>query len=152
MKTLTQTLMIGAVVGASGLAHATPIDNAANPGRALVPVHGDPGYAVQDRGPFLLNHSEMDSIGSASSVSNPGENNQASFYNDAIFQGRLDQMILGLDGNNRVDDVRDGMLGMMKTLSIPVPEPGTLALFGLGLAGLIFSRKNPLTQKATVEG
>lgn len=88
----------------------------------------------------------------AGSVSNLREAKQAPFYNYSMFQGRLDHMILGLDENHQVADDHDGMLDMMKAFSIPVPEPGTLALFGIGLAGLICARKNPLTQKATVEG
>ncbi|MBW7472409.1 PEP-CTERM sorting domain-containing protein [Marinobacter sp. F4218] len=87
----------------------------------------------------------------AGSVSNLSEANQAPFYNYTIFQGRLDHMILGLDDNNRVDDDHDDMLVMMRAFSIPVPEPGTLALFGLGLSGLICSRKHPLKRKVTFE-
>lgn len=77
----------------------------------------------------------------AGSVSNLGEGNQAPLYNYTIFEGAADHMILSLDDNNRVDDDHDDMLVMMKALSVRVPEPGTLALLGLGLAGLIFARK-----------
>tara|TARA_Y100001001_G_scaffold95979_1_gene93879 strand:+ start:2056 stop:2721 length:666 start_codon:yes stop_codon:yes gene_type:complete len=73
------------------------------------------------------------------SVSNQGTGNQANGYNFSIFEAGEDWFILSLDDNNQVDDNHDDMLVMVKASK--VPEPGTLALLGLGLAGIAVRMK-----------
>lgn len=144
MNKLIRIVMIAAAVGASGLAHATFIGIVANPGGVLMPVAGDNSYAVRDRGAFSSNHSKVHNTASSA----PGKA-FSDFY--LAGPGKLDFRFSSVTPVGAADDHED-MLGMMKAFSIPVPEPGTLALFGIGLAGLICARKNPLTQKSTVEG
>ncbi|MCK0105491.1 PEP-CTERM sorting domain-containing protein [Marinobacter sp. S0848L] len=73
-------------------------------------------------------------VAPAGSVSNMGTGNLANGYNFSIFDAGEDWFILSLDDNNQTDDNHDDMLVMVKATA--VPEPGTLALFGLGLAGI----------------
>lgn len=75
----------------------------------------------------------------AGSVSNQGTGNLAVGYNFSIFDAGEDWFILSLDDNNQVDDNHDDMLVMVKASE--VPEPGTLALLGLGLAGIAVRMK-----------
>ncbi|MGP9831195.1 PEP-CTERM sorting domain-containing protein [Marinobacter sp. NSM] len=75
----------------------------------------------------------------AGSVSNQGAGNLAGGYNFSIFEVGEDWFILSLDDNNQVDDNHDDMLVMVKASK--VPEPGTLALLGLGLAGIAVRMK-----------
>lgn len=73
------------------------------------------------------------------SVSNQGTGNVAGGYNFSIFEVGEDWFILSLDDNNKVDDNHDDMLVMVQASK--VPEPGTLALLGLGLAGIAVRMK-----------
>ncbi|MBZ2168115.1 PEP-CTERM sorting domain-containing protein [Marinobacter sp. F4216] len=164
---LTHATFIGTVPNPGGVLMPVSGENSyavrdrgafsSNHSRVYNTASSAPGKAFSDfylAGPGKLDSrfSSVTPAGAAAGlVTNLREANQVPFYNYSIFQGRLDHSFLGQDDNNRVDDDHGDMLVMMKAFDVPVPEPGTLALFGIGLVALICARKSPFKRKVTFE-